>query len=449
MFRRFFLLLIGLLIGALFALFLASPVFAALPPHTSEISDNDHTSHEQIRASAGYYIEWGGAVYQYHRNGPPTPDLPVMEGASLWYEIAGGNVYCRLCVVHPSPDSDGDGVPDDIDIMPNDSNYGSLFGLGWYYENEQGQVTETVWQPIHSDTHKHLNPGDPGYFEFHEGEHAEGDMQCLMIGYQGVAAHTASLILGEDETLSLAVSDEFKVDNGSGQLSNPDFYYDYADNNWYWTADAGESVPGYDDFAQQGVATKYHSGVQVATQGDITAWESDNMTQGQISTIITNKGFGGVIAGQQQAHLDSQGISQQLAQIANNTASGSSGGGNVTIDSNDIKQGVSDALSEDVGGLDGLVTQPNYDGTIDNNTVPGESDTGGLIDSFLANSPASQAISGSGLELSNSLCSLSCEIYGKIHTIDFCSTMIVDFLNLLGSIIIGLSYLTALFIIFH
>jgi len=122
----------------------------------------------------------------------------------------------------------------------------------------------------------------------------------------------------------------------------------------------------------------------------------------------------------------------------NSTTSGTSFG----ITSDGVKQGVQDAF-----GTAPTVDAPNYNPDI-TDKIPEKENIGSLFDNFLSNSPAISAIKGSGVKVDNSVCQLSTTVFNRKVTINFCNDTVTHGLDLLGGVLVGISYIVALFIVF-
>jgi len=91
---------------------------------------------------------------------------------------------------------------------------------------------------------------------------------------------------------------------------------------------------------------------------------------------------------------------------------------------------------------------PEYDANLESGEdYPEETDLDQLLDSFQNNSVV-QAINGSGLQLSSASCSISATLFNRDVSISFCDSRIIEWLNVIGALLVSITYLSTPFMIF-
>jgi len=88
------------------------------------------------------------------------------------------------------------------------------------------------------------------------------------------------------------------------------------------------------------------------------------------------------------------------------------------------------------------------DGLIPSGIVPDETSFTGFLTDAIYNNAASGIIENSGITTASPSCSVSATVWGSPFTLDFCNQQITDFLELIGTFVVGFGYIIALFIVF-
>ncbi|MCP4977936.1 MAG: hypothetical protein GY931_17445, partial [Maribacter sp.] len=116
----------------------------------------------------------------------------------------------------------------------------------------------------------------------------------------------------------------------------------------------------------------------------------------------------------------------------------------------DNADGIDDISGLDSGGnipvaVPGTADSTTYDASLPGDVSEiGETDWKGLIMGYLASNPLVLLATGSKINVTGAICSLSMTIFGKSMTIDFCP---LDWMvDLFGSFVLGLMAIRAVFI---
>lgn len=133
---------------------------------------------------------------------------------------------------------------------------------------------------------------------------------------------------------------------------------------------------------------------------------------------------------------------------------------NVNVDSNEIAQKIGDEIRE-INAEDGATIESEgsniegdlqdhidgleFNGNIESGDIPEENDLPGIFSDFVTDNAVSEALENSGINITDSYCSMDWDYNGKIIEFSICKYQSV--LNSMGVILIGLSGLMSLIIV--
>jgi len=120
----------------------------------------------------------------------------------------------------------------------------------------------------------------------------------------------------------------------------------------------------------------------------------------------------------------------------------------ISTNPNQVPPNEQPAAEENYGNYNYTVTDTASDGNIPPDQIPEESSLSDFLDDAVSNNPATSIISGSGVETSNPVCSISGVVMGQELSISFCSPLISDALTAMGYILVSICYLLAIFLVF-
>lgn len=132
----------------------------------------------------------------------------------------------------------------------------------------------------------------------------------------------------------------------------------------------------------------------------------------------------------------------------------------VSVDSDEIAQKIGDEIRE-INAEDGVTIESEgagieadlqahidgleFDGNIEEGDIPVENDLTGMFDGFVNDNAVSQALQNSGINISDSFCSVDWNYNGRIIEFSICKYQ--DVLSSMGTILIGLAGLMSLIIV--
>jgi len=106
------------------------------------------------------------------------------------------------------------------------------------------------------------------------------------------------------------------------------------------------------------------------------------------------------------------------------------------------------SAEETPGNYNLNVTDTPSDGLIPEGIVPITNSFSGFLTDAISNNAASGIIENSGITTTSPSCSVSATVWGSAFTLDFCNQQITNFLELIGTFVVGFGYILALFIVF-
>lgn len=299
-------------------------------------------------------------------------------------------------------DSDADGVPDQHDPWPNDPNRGDTIYISAIYYDCNGEVVAYSYC---------------------------ADPQCA-----------GSMWLEGDNTSACYMQEidpphELHADldsNGNLVLSEP------GDDSTQYAGDPSDTG-GYPLWQNTGPES-INSSPQGGSGGQFAS--SDDADSDLLAKIANNTGS--LVNQIQGLRVDIASQTQQLKSALQNSS----------LSQSDVKEGVKQAIEDEftasqdqIDSQFSNVQQGNYPGEVTDEEKPSENKLSDILDNLISNNPFSSAISGSTIQLSGEVCSLSGQVYDHQFTISFCDSPITNILDMMGYLIFAVAGIYSFFIV--